>query len=485
MGEPRYPASLSPLAPGDAVAADVQSAIWAGLVGLDSSQHWFADLAQEVPTTANRKVRIDGSAMVVSYRLRKGAAWSDGQPITADDVAFTASAATSLAGYDQIEGVTGSGLDVEIRFRTVYPAYLQLFGFLLPRHRLGGIERGKLAGDAFWRSPDVVDGPFAISDVVAPGHISLVRNPRYSGAHRAYLDRLNFRIYADEAALVAAARRGDVQLALNLRERPAPVSGTRAMQAQRLGYTQLTFNQAAAVWAADRPLRQALGKAVDRGALARTAGAVAAAGPMSPLQPWSVAGAPAPLDLAQVRRELDSDGWKAGADGVRTKSGRRLQFTLTAAAGDGRRVREEDALVHAWTPLGAAVTVSNRSARELFGAGGALETGQFEAALFDWTLTFDPAGFNDLLKSGGRYNYSRCQDPAIEAALDAGSRTLDSNQRRGAYERFQRAYANAACEVPFYRTPQFALASARLHNVVLNAAPAGATWNAFDWWIGT
>jgi ABC-type transport system substrate-binding protein len=80
-------------------------------------------------------------------------------------------------------------------------------------------------------------------------------------------------------------------------------------------------------------------------------------------------------------------------------------------------------------------------------------------------------------------NYSRCHDSGIDSALAQGRATLDEAQRGDAYRSFQRAYAQARCEVPLYRRLAIGVTSPQLHNFALNPGPAGSTWNLADWWL--
>src|SRR2546426_1112449 len=116
-----------------------------GLVGIGPDGEPYPALAEDVPSTANGGVSLTGGVMTVRYRLHDGITWSDGAPLTAEDVRFTWRTITTdprvatREGYDQIEAIDVPDVRTAIaRYRGVYPAYATRFEALLPRHLLEG-----------------------------------------------------------------------------------------------------------------------------------------------------------------------------------------------------------------------------------------------------------------------------------------------------------------------------------------------------------
>jgi len=512
VGDWQFPPALPPIyGTASAGAAAIQQTLFSGLVGIDPNLGPYGDLARTVPTLENGGVKTLGAGMDVTYELRPGLNWSDGRPITADDVIFTWQATGRTEGYDRISGIDKRGeLGVIVHFASLYPPYLLLFGAIAPKHRLDTISPGQLAGDPFWSKPDVVSGPFAVLDAVPADHFTLQRNPHYADGraempllnHAAHLEKIVFKAFASKSATLAALKAGDIQVALELNERDLEVaSGIRDARLQAvpwLAYEQVTLNQQAPLWTADQPLRAAIAQAVDVGAVSSLlrGRAPAARGPISPQVAWAYnADSAAPgHDLEAAKAALDADGWTPGGDGIRVKAGRRLQFTLSTVADSPLRAAEEEALVAGWRRAGMDARLQNYSSAQLFAAyadGGVLSRGAFDAALFAWITPPDPdANFATLHSSRipgpqnpSGQNFSRCADPAVDGALAAGRATLDQPQRAAAYRQFQVAYAKAGCEVPLYQRLDVGLSSQRLHNFAPNPAGAGNTWNVADWWI--
>lgn len=527
IGTWQMPTTLSPYFQAQSAATPIDEAIYDGLVGLAPDVSSYGDLAQEVPTVGNGGVRPVGAGMDVIYQLRPGLTWSDGQPVTPDDVVFTyqvitgpgAAAGISQEGYDQVSGVEPTGQNgVVVHFRSLFPAYLSLFPTILPAHRLRSVPAAQLATDAYWTKPDVVSGPFTVRETAAD-HVTLVRNPHYAAGragmpflgHAAYADQVRFLAFPSRQAVLAAVEAGDVQAALDLTERELPtvarLLGVRVALVPSLSYEQVSLNQASPnpatggtpPWIGDPAVAQALDLALDRpGVRARMDGAPPlTATPVSPLVSWAYdRSVPAPAyGLGRAKRLLDQDGWTVGPDGVRVKHGVRLAFTISTTAGQQLRATEQDILVAGWRKLGADVRVADFTDAQLFGSypqGGVLARGLYEAALWSWITTPDPdVEFNILGSSSSPTpdrpngeNYSRCRDPAIDQALTSGRGTLDPAQRAAAYRAFQAAYVQARCELPVYRRLDIGVTASRLHNFTLNPGPPGNTWNLADWWLG-
>jgi peptide/nickel transport system substrate-binding protein len=527
VGTWQFPTAFSPYFSPQAAATPIQNAILDGLLGTDPTQQWYGDLAADVPTVENGGVRPVGAGMDVTYQLRQGLLWSDGQPLTSDDVLFTFQTITGPAaaagfgqdGYERISSVEPRGeRALVVHFRSIYPAYRGLFPAVLPRHRLGQVNASQLSQDGYWRKPDVVSGPFTLAQV-GDDRLTLARNAQYGQGrqgmaflgHPAYADRVVFKAYPTRQALLAAVKAGDVQVAGDLSERELPtiarLTDVRVALASALQYEQVSFNQGTVdpsvggtpPWSGDPAVLQALDLALDRPGL--EAGPLhdrspLTGSPVSPLLGWAYASdvATPSYDLAAAKELLDADGWMVGADGVRTKNGRRLAFMLTSTEDQLLRMNEEEIMAAGWRKLGAAVSTQNYSSQEIFADfvhGGVLARGLYQAAIWAWITPPDPDTEFDTLNSSrmpaagamSNQNYSRCRSGAVDQALSQGRATLDEAQRGSAYRAFQHAYAQARCEMPLYRRLAIGVTSPRLRNFVLNPGLGGSTWNLADWWL--
>ena len=126
----------------------------------------------------------DGSS--ATFSLRTGAQWSDGRPITIDDLRFTLDTIRGAAwpgpraGYDRLTAVDGQGPAVTFRFDGPFPGWRRLFSgadFVLPAHRLAGRDLR-----AEWKNgPDIAGGPFRLGPVTPGLSVVLERNDAWWG----------------------------------------------------------------------------------------------------------------------------------------------------------------------------------------------------------------------------------------------------------------------------------------------------------------
>lgn len=169
------------------------------------------------------------------------AVWSDGQPVTADDVVYTAllicSPAISNAAmmYYVFEGVGDDGFvepgadhidgivkvdDKTVRFTTKEPMSLVTFQnsyarylMTLPKHIIGEIPEEELASNQWFSKPDVVSGPYRVTAFDKDHYISYEANEAYwKGAPK--IDKLNIKI-VDGSQLYAGLQSGEIDITQN------------------------------------------------------------------------------------------------------------------------------------------------------------------------------------------------------------------------------------------------------------------------------
>ncbi len=559
VGLPTEPTTLAaPPADGES-ARLVGQLLFAQLVGLDAQLAPRADLAEAVPTLENGGATWigDGDArqLQVTFKLRPGARWSDGQPVTARDVVFT----WQLA----LNPTLGGAIDTERRLEKVEapddatavftffsersaraaaarqpnrygflrdqqgPVVDPLYAFGLPdwwvypAHALGPLvddapatspkAADALAKGQFARQP-VGAGPFRLASWAAGDRLTLAaRSDYHGGAPRAKTLVLKL---GTTDALRAGLRDGDVDLLVgDAAANAEPSSGVRIESAPDTAWEHLDLNlddQALR----DPAVRSALMAAIDREALARAAGGTALDGvpggrpPVAPARAaptGTPAGVPSPCssrgarggdcgpDPAAAGRALDAAGWAIGADGVRTKSGHRLQLRLLTTDSP-LRARLAGAIAQQLAQVGVEVRVEARPAAELFDRpAGRLAQRDFDLALFASVGGPDPlSDLADLYGSAaipGRGNAFTGENVAglrsaeLDRAVGEAAGTLDANRRLELLRTIQEVVARELPTIPLFVYPRAIAVEERL----LGARPAprvvGETWNAASWSI--
>jgi peptide/nickel transport system substrate-binding protein len=185
-------------------------------------------LAAEIPSLENGGVAEDG--MSVTYKLREGVLWSDGEPFTADDVVFTweyasdeAATTTSIAAFATVESVEAvDDLTVRINFAEPNPGWYGVFatafngGTIVPRHVLEG-SMGAAARDAEFNLNPVGTGPYKVAEF-RPGDVVMYEiNENYREADKPYFKSVEFKGGGDAtSAARAALETGETDWAWNL-----------------------------------------------------------------------------------------------------------------------------------------------------------------------------------------------------------------------------------------------------------------------------
>ncbi len=171
-----------------------------------------------------------------TVNIDPGANWSDGQPVTADDVAYTVlklsspvRANASMALY-AIEGVGDDGFseagateisgvkaidNKTVEFTTKYQMALTTFQntygryiLTLPKHVLESVADEDLAGYDWFNAPTVVNGPYRITAVDLQHYVSYEANEAYwKGAPK--INRLNIKI-VPAAQLLTGLQSGEI-----------------------------------------------------------------------------------------------------------------------------------------------------------------------------------------------------------------------------------------------------------------------------------
>lgn len=292
----------------------------------------------------------------LTMHLREDAVWSDGVPITAEDVRWTWQAQKDPAVAWDSSFMKDSIRDVEIvdphtvRFHFDHVYAKQMVdvneGNILPKHAWSQLPFAKWRESADWlKQHAVYSGPFVVASWTPQQEIVLQRNPRFYEKGRPYLDRAVFRIVPDNGAALLQLLNGEVDFILQVPPNDAP----RIKADPNLRLISYWSNLYVFVaWNNDNPLfqdagvRRALTLAIDRQAIAATIlgsyGRVASSPIIASVWAHDPNLKPLPYDPAEARRILESKGWKdSNGDGVLDRNGKPFAFEMTSNAGNQQR----------------------------------------------------------------------------------------------------------------------------------------------------
>src|ERR1700729_1165931 len=165
------PKNLNPLLAGTTIELFIERLMFEPLLAADPRGNPVPMLAATVPTQANGGVSADGLTIV--YHLRRDARWSDGTPVTSQDVVWTWKAienpnndAVSRHGYDDVRAIdTPDQFTGAVRLKRRFSPFVNPFSAesdpphaLVPAHALAGYPN--INAIPFDARPAVSDGPF-------------------------------------------------------------------------------------------------------------------------------------------------------------------------------------------------------------------------------------------------------------------------------------------------------------------------------------
>ncbi|MEV6096291.1 ABC transporter family substrate-binding protein [Nocardia sp. NPDC051981] len=279
---------------------------------------------------------------VVTYTINPKAVWTDGTPITWEDMKsqWQASNGTnneyqvaSTSGYDQV-GKVERGVDdrqAVVTFAKPYGEWQSLFGQLFPK---ADTETPQAFNDWARNSLPVSSGPFMITNIDrTQNRITLSRNPKWWG-DAPKLDNITFSVL-DYSAIVPAIQNNELDeayvsgLEAVTGARQAP--GVEIRRAAEPTYSFIAFNGAPGSLFEDLKLRLAIAKAIDRQTIVDTSqhGIVDNPKPLNNhiyidgQKGYQDNSQDVAFNLDQAAKELDALGWIRNGD-VREKDGKKL-----------------------------------------------------------------------------------------------------------------------------------------------------------------
>ncbi|MFF1272155.1 ABC transporter substrate-binding protein [Streptomyces marokkonensis] len=485
IGVSTEPDTLSPLL---GYGKDGNSKIFDGLLARK------ADLSLE-PALAKALPEVTDGGRTYTYTLREGVKFSDGEPLTADDVVFTYRTVlddrtnnTAKSELDAIKEVRADG-DDKVVFTLDYPYAAFAARTVLPvvpEHIAGKQDPNT---GAFNTEP-VGTGPYVLTGWSKGEKLTFKANPDYWGG-APKVKKLTMAIVADDDVRATRLRSGDLDGATL----PPNLAATFKSDDDKKTYRATTYDFRAVTLPTGNPvtgdttIRRALDLAVDREAMVGTildGAGRPAYGPLPLDDPWFAQGIERAHDPGEARRVLDEAGWKAGGDGVRAKDGRRASFTLYYPSGD--KVRQDHALAYASDAKKAGIEVKAESA-----TWEVIEPRmRHDAVLAGFGSTGDPDfGLYTLLHSSlagdGFNNMARYDNPAVDEALDTGRRSQDPTARKAAYDDLQRALVKNPGYTFLTHIDHMYVLADRWKGLTTQTEPhehgfaGGPWWNVEDW----
>jgi peptide/nickel transport system substrate-binding protein len=531
---------------GQVTEANVASAAWATVIVLTDDYRYAPDLATDVPTLANGGVTVgqNGDAMTVTWTLKDGLKWSDGEPLTCDDFKYAwewvldkDNVGVITTGWDLISNFEcASDTSMVLHFKEIYEGYITLLTAPLPRHYLEKIPMTDQTQGAGFRADEVKDlpvsGAFKFESVTPGAELRLVRNDNYKSfatGKPAHLDSLVWKWYGDADAMIAGFAAGEVDMATDLQDSDIPKLDAQGLTANTSAIAALLYEFLRPNWSegpfttegdhantggcsrnpvvqdrgtgcpmADPAMRAAIPFAIDKNEINSRllGGTVQVANTNISPSAWFFADqTPATFDPAKAKQILADGGWAdSDGDGFVEKNGLKAKIELCTTT---RQVRIDTlALIADWLKdVGIEAIPNPVSAADIFAAYNeatndtpcALSRSNFDLAEHAFSSSIDPLGnyFNyhsSQFEPDGA-NDAQIVNDDIDAALETVKTSVDFVEIKHAMADFQKAYVDQTVEIPLYYRKQVDLFGAKMGNFFGNPTQAGPTWNVVDWYV--
>lgn len=446
---------------------------------------------------------VDSDAMGMTITLREELFWSDGSPLTVDDVLFSVAEVYQSATVDTSDDLTidGTGTtwvaqgerSIRATSTTPYAAWEDHASFaVLPEHILAPIiqSSGAAALNTAWAagtaaSQLVGSGPFRVQSAVVAGNpLVLEANPHYFEADAAgtplpYLSSVTLEP-GNSVDLYVAGTTDLVEVSGAAIAQVEGVSGTSVHERgpnESSPFVVMNQNPAGVpeptlTWLSTKEFRQAIAHLVDRAQIVADVYAgegIPRYSPISPSSPYYWSDAPSSAltyDVASANTLLDNLGWTDDdGDGFREDAGGN-RISLTLATNTGNTVREAivqtvaDGAALAGIEIVPSYIEFNTLVSQL------VSTYDWELILIALTSSPDPISARNVFPSAGSLHMiepnqvtpRRAWEATVDAAFAAAATTSDDATRKSNYQTIQEVWLD---EVPWIYTadPRAAVAA--------------------------
>jgi oligopeptide transport system substrate-binding protein len=438
------PETLDPHKNSTIPEANLMRDLFMGLTMHDGAANLIPGAAESWSVSADGKVW--------TFKLRPGALWSDGTPVTAADFVWSwqrvvspataAEYAYMLAPVLNAEAITkGEKPATELGVRAIDATTLEVtlkaptpyFLEMLTHQATYPLERADVEkfGADFTKPGNLVsNGAYKLDSFTPNDHISLVKNPNfYDAAHVAY-DRVNFYPTEDATAAVRRFEAGELDMMLDF-----PAEQTAALKETlgdkvKIGPTLATyyygFKLDKAPWS-DLEIRTAVSMAIDRDYLAEEVWQNTMI-PAYTLVPPGIAGytvtPPEWSQLSQIDRE---DQARAILERHGYTEAHPLKMEIRFNTNENN-ANTAVALQELLKPMGIAVTMVNLDIAAHY--AHLEQKGDFDAARAAWFADYkDPENFLSLCTTGAGNNYSLYSNADYDALMQSAAVEPDAAKR--------------------------------------------------------
>lgn len=482
--------TLTPLISMDADSSTVQSYVFESLITRNP-----ATLGWEGLIAKSWQVSEDG--LVITFQMRDDVTFSDGTPLTADDVVFTfnfimteaINAPRERAYLEKIREVKANGkYEVVFTYKESYFEALELAGSLgiFPKHFYEAYlqkpqefneSKGLLLGSGPYRMPDPKGW------TPDKGNVELVRNERYWGDVQPSYNRILWKIIQNDSARLTTYRNGEIDAYgarateyLKLKEDAQIMGKSHNFEYMPpvVGYSYIGWNQERAgkpTRFADKRVRQAMTYLTDVQRIIKDIHLNYAEPAVSPfsntskqhdnsLQPWQ-------YNLEKAQALLKEVGYEdRNGDGVlEDKAGQPFEFKLTYFEANEDSKRMVLLLKDLYAKAGVKMEPFPQEWPVMLEA---MQKKDFDAITIGWTSGIETDIYqmfhSSQAKTGGDNSISY-KNPELDKLIDQARATVDETKRMPLWQQAERILYEDQPYTFLMRRQTLAFIDKRIHNL--------------------
>ena len=513
VGSPQEPGTLNPLLAAGTIDDVLGAFIVEGLVGIDGDGNYVPVLAESLPSVSD-----DG--LVLTYDLKKGLKWSNGDDFACADVQFTVDAilsdlsGASTSGYGDIESIECSDdYTAVVTMTDVYAPYLRLFSYLVPR---AAGDLTKMDNWEYNRAP-IGTGPWIVKEWKAGDYIELAPNPYYREEGKPYLDKVIVRVLPSREVGIQLLGTGEITTLWDLTEADFATidsmagvawagtlygSGENELLLFNLGPTDGSApadpSENPHPILSDLRVRQAIQFAIDKQLLADTllSGNVKVGTTVLPTGPFACPLPASEFSPDKAKGLLDEAGWVPGSDGIREKDGVRMSMTIGTTTGNQLREQTEQVLIEMLREVGIELRIDNMPSDMLFASwssDGARKKGRFDILLYTTGAGIDPdshlfsnyhsARVPNESNDGNGNNFSRYINADVDQWIDDAAFSPSMDERHDLYCKIAEQINKDLPRVFLYERLILSGYRDNLQNFRVSPGFADFTIDSQNWWL--
>jgi len=486
IGEPR---TLVPILASDSASGTICGLVFNGLIKYDKDLNLVGDLAE--------RWEISEDGLEITFYLREGVKWHDGEIFTSRDVEFSykslidPNVRTPYSGdFEMVKRLEViDDYTVKVFYKEVFSPGLSSWGMnIMPKHILEGED---LNNTEFSRSP-IGTGPYKFKIWKTAELVELISNHDYF-ERRPCIDRYIYRIIPDQATLFLELRAQGVDYTsltpLQFKRQTENrffMKNFQRFQYPSFGYTYLGYNLSDPKFK-DLKVRQAINYAIDKDEIIRGVllglGRVAT-GPFIP-ESWAYNKEvkAAKYDPQKARLLLKEAGWQdLDGDGILEKDGNRFLFTIITNQGNQQRKMAVEIIQRRLKAVGIDVKI--KIIEWSVFVSEFIDKRRFDAVLLGWSLSLDPDMY-DIWHSSktkeGQFNFVNYSNPEVDRLLIEGRRTFDQEERARIYRRVHEILYNDQPYLFLYVPDALPIIHSRFKGI--EVGPGGIGHNFIEWFV--